>query len=58
MFTVMEGEFSETALLDACADDFILKTASIPTIVLHLHAKIRSHEQTLGKRTESERDSI
>jgi DNA-binding response OmpR family regulator len=38
MFTAMEGEFYETASLDAGADDFILKTASIPSIVSCLRA--------------------
>jgi DNA-binding response OmpR family regulator len=58
MFTAMEGELYETGSLDAGADDFILKSASIPTIVSHLRAQIRSHEQRLGKRTESETVSI
>ena len=57
-FTVMEGEFYEAASLDAGADDFILKSASIPTIVSHLRAQIRSHEQCLGKKTELETVSI
>jgi DNA-binding response OmpR family regulator len=33
MFTAMEGELYETASLDAGADDFILKTTSIPSLV-------------------------
>jgi DNA-binding response OmpR family regulator len=54
MFTAMEGQFYETASLDAGADDFILKTTSIPSLVSRLRAHIRRHGQCLGKSGESE----
>jgi DNA-binding response OmpR family regulator len=44
MFTAMTGEFYETASLDSGADDFILKTASIPSMVSRLRAHIRRPE--------------
>jgi len=50
MFTAMEGEVYETASLDAGADDFILKTTSIPSLVSRLRAHIRRHRQSsVGK---------
>jgi len=55
MFTVMEGEFYETASLDAGADDFILKTTSIPNLVSRLRVHIRRHQQSLGERTDREK---
>jgi DNA-binding response OmpR family regulator len=58
VFTAMKGEYYETASLDAGADDFILKTASIPSIVSLLRAQIRSHERCSSKRTETETVSI
>ena len=58
MFTAMKGELYETASLDAGADDFILKTTSIPSLVSRLRAHIRRHEQGLGKRTEPEKVSM
>ena len=38
MFTAMKGELYETASLDAGADDFILKTTPIPSLVSRLRA--------------------
>ena len=58
MFTAMEAKFYETVSLEAGADDFLLKTASIPRLVSRIRAHIRRHEQGLGKRTKSERSSI
>jgi DNA-binding response OmpR family regulator len=58
MFTAMEGEFYETASLDAGADDFLPKTASIPSLVSRLRAHIRRHEQSSGTRTEPEKISL
>ena len=58
MFTAMEGEFYETASLEAGADDFLPKTASIPSLVSRIRAHICRHEQGLDKRTKSERISI
>ena len=58
MFTAMEGELYETASLDAGADDFILKTTSIPSLVSRLRAHIRRHEQGSSKRTEPEQASL
>jgi len=58
MFTAMEGERYETASLDACADDFILKTTSIPSLVSRLRAHIRRHEQGLARRTDREKVSM
>lgn len=57
MFTAMKGELYETASLDAGADDFILKTTSIPSLVSRLRAHIRRHEQGLVKRTDPEKVS-
>ena len=58
MFTAMEGEVYETASLDAGADDFILKTTSIPSLVSRLRAHIRRHEQGLARRTDREKVSM
>jgi DNA-binding response OmpR family regulator len=58
MFTAMRGEFYETASLDAGADDFLLKTVSIPILVSRIRALIRRHEQGLCRSTESERVSV
>jgi DNA-binding response OmpR family regulator len=58
MFTAMESEFYERVSFDAGADDFILKTASIPSIVSRLRSQTRSHERGLGMRTEAETVSI
>ena len=58
MFTAMKGEFYEKASLDAGADDFILKTASIPSLVSRLRAHIRRHEEALAWRTDREKVSM
>jgi len=58
IFTAMEGEFYETASLNAGADDFILKTASIPSLVSRLRAHIRRHQQSLDGRTDREKVSM
>jgi DNA-binding response OmpR family regulator len=58
IFTAMEGELYEMTSLDAGADDFILKTVSIPSLVSRIRAHIRRHEQGLRKSTESETISI
>jgi DNA-binding response OmpR family regulator len=58
MFTAMEGEFYETASLDAGADDFLLKTASIPSLVSRLRAQIRRREQDSTTRVEPENASF
>jgi DNA-binding response OmpR family regulator len=50
MFTVLEGEFYETASLNAGADDYILKTTSIPRLLARLHAHIRRHERVMGRK--------
>jgi|HubBroStandDraft_5_1064220.scaffolds.fasta_scaffold128510_2 DNA-binding response OmpR family regulator len=55
MFTAMEGELYETASLNAGADDFILKTTSIPSLVSRICAHIRRHQQSLGERTNREK---
>ena len=49
MYTVLAGDQYETASLDAGADDFILKTTPISTLLSRLHAHIRRHERELGK---------
>jgi len=49
VFTAMEGELYETASLDAGADDFILKTTSIPCLIARLRAHIRRHERAVGQ---------
>ena len=43
MFTAMEGELYEVASFNAGADDFILKTTSIPSLVSRLRGHIRRH---------------
>jgi DNA-binding response OmpR family regulator len=58
MFTAMKGEFYETASLDAGADDFILKTASIPSLISRLRAHIRRNRRGSGERTEAGTVSI
>jgi two-component system KDP operon response regulator KdpE len=45
IFTAMKGEFYEMASFAAGADDFILKTTSIPGLVSRLRAHIRRHER-------------
>jgi DNA-binding response OmpR family regulator len=50
MFTVLDGEFYETSSLNAGADDYILKTTSIPRLLARLHAHIRRHERVMGKK--------
>jgi len=59
IFTAMKGEFYETASLDAGADDFLPKAASIPKLVSRLRAHIRKHEQGANYlSTEQKRVSI
>jgi len=58
MFTAMKGELYETASLNAGADDFILKTTSVPSLVSRLRAHIRGHEEALARRTDRENVSI
>jgi DNA-binding response OmpR family regulator len=58
MFTAMEGERYETTSLDAGADDFILKTISIPSLVSRIRAHIRRHQQSLPKRDQPQRVSL
>jgi DNA-binding response OmpR family regulator len=58
IFTAMEGELYETASLKAGADDFILKTTSIPSLVSRICAHIRRHRQSLGERMDREKVSI
>jgi len=43
MFTAMQGELYERASLDAGADDFVLKSTSIPCLVSRLHAHIHRY---------------
>jgi two-component system OmpR family response regulator len=57
IFTAMEGEFYETASFDAGADDFLLKTTSIPSLVSRLRAHIRRHQQEVVNRAELEKVS-
>jgi DNA-binding response OmpR family regulator len=58
MFTAMEGEFYEAASFNAGADDFILKTTSIPILVSRLRAHIRRHQQSLVGKTVLEKVSV
>jgi DNA-binding response OmpR family regulator len=58
MYTAMEGEFYEAASLDAGADDFILKTTSIPSLVSRLRAHIRRFRWGSEERTEPKMVSI
>ena len=58
MFTAMEGELYEAASLNAGADDFILKTTPIPSLVSRLRAHIRGHQQRLCRRADREKVSI
>ena len=51
IFTAMQGELYETASLNAGADDFVLKTTSIPSLASRLRAHIRKHQQKLVERT-------
>jgi DNA-binding response OmpR family regulator len=45
MFTVMDGKPYELSSLAAGADDFILKTTSIPSVLVRLRALIHRHRQ-------------
>jgi DNA-binding response OmpR family regulator len=58
MFTAMEGEFYEVASFSAGADDFILKTTSIPSLVSRLRAHIRRHPERSGERTRLLRNPV
>ena len=58
MFTAMEGELYETASLEAGADDFILKTTSIPSLVSRLRAHIRRYQQSVGESADREKVSM
>jgi len=55
IFTVIEDELHETAALDAGADEYVLKTISIPRLLSRLQANIRRHERDLGKKPTSAR---
>jgi DNA-binding response OmpR family regulator len=52
ILTAMEGEYYETASLDAGADDFIQKTASVPKLVSRLRAHIRRNKWGSRKKAE------
>jgi DNA-binding response OmpR family regulator len=58
MFTAMEGELYETASLNAGADDFILKTTSIPSLASRIRVHIRRHQQSLDERKDREKVSM
>jgi DNA-binding response OmpR family regulator len=58
MFTAMEGDPYETASLDAGADDFILKTTSILTLVSRIRAHLRRGELASSNTTDSEKSAI
>jgi DNA-binding response OmpR family regulator len=58
MFTAMKGELYETGSLDAGADDFILKTTSIPSLVSRVRAHIRRNERGSRERTEPKTVSV
>jgi DNA-binding response OmpR family regulator len=49
MFTAMEGESYERASLDTGADDFLPKTASIPSLVSRLRAHTRRNKRGSGE---------
>jgi DNA-binding response OmpR family regulator len=49
MYTAMTGEPYESASLEAGADEFITKTAGIPSLVSRVHAHIRRRERDLRK---------
>jgi len=49
MYTAMTGEPYESASLEAGADEFITKTAGIPSLVSRVHAHIRKRERDLRK---------
>jgi len=45
MFTAMKGKLYEIASFNAGADDFILKTTSIPNFAFHLYAYIHRYDR-------------
>jgi DNA-binding response OmpR family regulator len=49
MYTAMTGEPHESASLEAGADEFITKTAGIPSLVSRVHAHIRRRERDLRR---------
>lgn len=55
MFTVLEDEFHELASLSAGADEFVLKTISIPRLLARIQANIRRHERDLGTKPSTAR---
>jgi DNA-binding response OmpR family regulator len=55
VYTVLEGELYETASLDAGADDYIVKRATISTLLSRLHAHLRRRERDLGLANKGER---
>jgi DNA-binding response OmpR family regulator len=55
VYTVLDGEWYEQASLDAGADDFILKTVPISTLLSRLHMHLRRHERDTGRDARSTR---
>jgi DNA-binding response OmpR family regulator len=52
MLTAMKGELYEKASRDAGADDFILKTTPIPSLIARLRSHIRRFNRNLdGEKT-------
>jgi two-component system phosphate regulon response regulator PhoB len=55
IFTVLEDELNELAALSAGADEYVLKTISIPRLLARIQANIRRHERDLGTRPSTAR---
>ena len=49
MYTAMTGEPYESVSLESGADEFITKTAGLPSLVSRVHAHIRRRERDLRK---------
>ncbi len=55
MFTVLEDEYNEMSSLNAGADEYVLKTISIPRLLTRIQANIRRHERVAGRKPTTDR---
>ncbi len=55
MFTVLEDEHNEMASLNAGADEYVLKTISIPRLLTRIQVNIRRHERIAGRKPTTDR---
>jgi DNA-binding response OmpR family regulator len=58
IYSAHDSEYYQTGALDAGADDYILKTISIPLLISRLHAHIRREERRNGRNTPGARRRV